>query len=268
MIDEFDSERSLQDFVGRAHIEKIQYFYNEFYRRAKDSKAHSELCRKVYGQDFCQHGMLDMNQLDRLIAVSRLNKDTRVLELGSGTGFITEYISDMTQCRITGIDISVEAVEHASARTKDKRSRVVFETKNMENLNYPDGTFDTVISIDTLYFVKDLENTVRQMVKVLKPKGSMYMFYHVDPDLGDCPGADPVRCSQLGVVLDRLSLNYQAIDFTAENSKHWELRRQVLSELKTQFKEEDNMYLYDSRMEECMSNMCDFYRFLYMVEQV
>jgi hypothetical protein len=95
----------------------------------------------------------------------------------------------------------------------------------------------------------------------------MYIFYHVDPDLEDCPGLDPARCSQLGMVLDRLGLKYQAIDFTAENKKHWELRQQVLLELRAKFEEEDNMFLYDSRMEESMSNMCDFYRFLYVVEQ-
>ncbi len=267
MIDEFDPERSLHDFIDHAHVEKILFFYNEFYRRAKESKAHSELCRKVYGQDFCQHGMLDMNQLDKLVEVSRLNKDALVLELGSGTGLITEYISDVTQCRITGIDVSVEAIQHASARTEGKRDRIVFEAKNMEKLDYPDGTFDAVISIDTLYFVKDLESTIRKIVKVLKAKGSMYIFYHVDPGLEDCPGLDPARCSQLGRVLDGLNLRYRVVDFTTENKKHWELREQALLELKEKFEEEDNMFLYDNRMEECMSNMCDFYRFLYMVEQ-
>jgi hypothetical protein len=104
-------------------------------------------------------------------------------------------------------------------------------------------------------------------VKMLKAKGSMYVFYHVDPGLEDRPGLDAARCSQLGVVLDRLDLKYQVIDFTAENKKHWDLRERVLLELRAKFEEEDNMFLYGSRMEECMSNMCDFHRFLYMVEQ-
>ena len=76
MTKEFDPERSLHGFVDHVHNEKIVDFYNEFYRRAKESEAHSELCRNVYGQDFCQHGMLDMNQLDKLIEVSRFDRDT------------------------------------------------------------------------------------------------------------------------------------------------------------------------------------------------
>jgi SAM-dependent methyltransferase len=267
MIDEFDPEKSLHQFIDHVHNKKILDFYNEFYKRAKESKAHSELCRNVYGEDFCQHGMLDMNQLDRLIEVSKLNRDTRVLELGSGAGLVAEYISDVTQCWITGIDISAEAIEYASARTKDKKNKIVFEIGDMADVCYPDNAFDAVISIDTLYFVKNLEGTIRNAVKSLRPKGRIYIFYHVDPDLGDCPSLDPVRCSQLGVALDKVGLEYQVIDFTIENIKHWELKTQVLLELRTKFEEENNLLLYSSRMEECMSNMCYFYRFLYIVER-
>lgn len=262
----FDPEKNLHGFLDCVHNEKILNFYNEFYKRAEESKVHSEFCRLVYGQDFCQHGMLDMYQLDKLIEVSKLNKDNYVLELGSGIGLITEYISDITQCQITGIDIATEAIEHASERTKDKKNKILFETKDMENLDYSDNSFDKVISIDTLYFVKDLESTIKNIIKVVKPEGSMYLFYHVDPD-EIAPGFDPVRCSHLGAVLDRLSLKYKTIDFTRENNKHWELKKQVLLELRTMFEEEDNMFLYNNRIEECLGNLGEFYRFLYIVEQ-
>ncbi len=268
MRNDFYSEINFYEFLDHVHNNKILNFYDEFYKRAVKSKAHSELCRLVYGRDFCQQGMLDMNQLDKLIEVAKLNKDYHVLELGSGTGLITEYISDMSQCQITGIDISAEAIEHASERTKDKRDRIVFETVDMENLNFPENSFDTVISIDTLYYVKDLENTIRNIVKVLKPKGSMYIFYHVDPDVGDAPGSDPVNCSGLGTVLDKLNLKYRTIDFTRENKEHWELKKHVLLQLRNRFEEEDNMFLYNNRMEECMDNLGEYHRFLYIVEQI
>lgn len=263
-----NGSKNLHEFLDCIHTEKVVYFYNEFYKRAKESKAHSEFCRLVYGQDFCQHGMLDMHQLDKLIEVSKLNKDNLVLELGSGTGLITEYISDITQCQITGIDIAAEAIELASERTRDKKNRIVFEIKDMDHLDYPDNTFNAVISIDTLYYVKDLESTIKNIVKVLKPEGSMFIFYHVDPDVGNAPGFDYARCSELGTVLDRLNLKYQTIDFTKDNNKHWELRKQVLLELRTKFEQEDNMFLYNNRMDECLDNLGEYCRFLYIVEQI
>lgn len=244
----------------------ILFFYNEFYKRAEKSSAHSEFCRLVYGQNFCQHGMLDMNQLNKLIDAAELNNNSHVLELGCGNGFITEYISDKTQCKITGIDIAENAIEHAKIRTILKRDRLVFETGSMENLDYPDNSFDAIISIDTLYFVGNLKNVIQSVSRVLKPGGSMYIFYHVPPEVGNDPGSDPAKCSYLGKVLYDLDLKFLTIYFTKENRQHWELKKQVLEQLRTKFEEEGNMFLYNNRMEECMYNLGEFYRFLYIVE--
>lgn len=241
------------------------YFYNEFYKRAEDSKVHSEFCRRVYGEDLCQHGMLDMNQLHRLIEVSKLDNNSKVLELGCGNGFITEYISDRTLCHITGIDIAVEAIEHAKDRTKDKWDRLFFQTMSMDSLDYKENSFDAIISIDTLYFVKDLESALKSMYRVLKPEGTAYIFYHVPPDVVNRSGSDPAQNSMLGNVLNCLNYEYQIIEFTEENKKHWELKKQVLLELKPKFEEEDNMFLYNNRMAECMGNLGEFYRFLYII---
>lgn len=241
------------------------YFYNEFYRRAEESKAHSEFCRLVYGKDLCQHGMLDMDQLHRLIEVSKLDNNSKVLELGCGNGFITEYISDRTLCHVTGIDIAVEAIEHAKDRTKDKCDRLFFQTMSMDSLDYKENSFDAIISIDTLYFVKDLESVLKSIYRVLKPDGTVFIFYHVPLDVVNRSASDPAQNSMLGSALNHLNYNYRIIEFTEENKKHWELKKQILLELKPKFEEEDNMFLYNNRMAECIGNLGEFYRFLYIV---
>lgn len=263
---DFNPEKNLDEFINFVHNGKIAHFYNEFYLKAKNSQAHAEFCKQVYGQDLCQHGMLDMHQLTKLIETSKLNKDDHVLELGSGIGLITEYISDITQCRITAIDIAAEAVEAANKRVKDKNKRIVFETKDMDNLDYPDNYFDKVIAIDTLYYVKDLDHTIKDILRILKPNGSMYIFYHTHPDEISYPNSNPASCSELGIVLNRLGIAYQTLDLTNENKKHWQLKKQVLLQLQTKFEQEGNIYLFNNRMEECLDNLGDYHRFLYIVE--
>jgi SAM-dependent methyltransferase len=260
------AEKGLRGFFDHVRTQKIQRFYDEYYARAQGSQAHSEFCRLVYGQDFCQHGMLDMNQLDTLLDVARLHPDSLVLELGCGAGFIAEHISDRTGCRVVGVDISSAAIERARARTeREKRERLTFEAGDIERLDYPDLRFDAVIAIDTLYFVDDLKNVVRRAAKVLKPGGAMYLFYHVHPDVGQ--DADPANGSPLALALRELDLAYRTFDLTRENREHWELRREVLSQMKEQFEEEDNGFLYDTRMDEYGQSFGDYYRFLYVVEQ-
>ncbi len=259
-----NSEEALHDFLDHVRTENILNFYNEYYQRAQNSRAHSEFCKLVYGHDFCQHGMLDMNQLDRLIEMTGIQKNSCVLELGCGAGLIAEYISDKTGCQMMGIDISSVAIEQASERTK-KKDRIFFATTNMESLDYPEGSFDAVISIDTLYYVKDLENTVERILKALKHDGTMYAFYHVHPDVSAF--CDPVNGSPLGSALNRLHVAYRVIDFTDENKRHWELRRRALLELRTKFEQEGNMFLYNTRMDEYRQNFGEYFRFLYIAER-
>ncbi len=269
MSNRLKSEEGLHEFFDHVRTGKIQHFYDEYYTRAQKSQAHSEFCRQVYGRDFCQHGMLDMTQLDRLIEVARLQQNSLVLELGCGTGFMADYISDKTQCQMVGIDISPAAIEQARVRANGAKKKVIFEAKDMEKLDYPERHFDAVISIDTLYFVEDLENAINGIARILKPNGIMYMFYHVHPDVErpDDPCPDPAGRSPLGVVLDGLKLAYKTVDLTRENKEHWELRKEVLLKLRSRFEEEGNLFLYDTRMDECMQNFGDYHRFLYIVER-
>src|SRR5512138_1432406 len=160
------SEEGLRGFFERARTEKIQRFYDEYYARAQRSEAHSEFCRLVYGHDFCQHGMLDMSQLDRLLEVANLKSDGVVLELGCGAGLIAEHVSERTRCRVVGVDISSTAIEQARARAeRDGRTRLTFEAKDIEKLDYPERSFDAAISIDTLYYVDDVESVVRRTAR-------------------------------------------------------------------------------------------------------
>jgi ubiquinone/menaquinone biosynthesis C-methylase UbiE len=262
MSDKPASGRGLRKFFDHVRTTKIQLFYDEYYARAQESQAHSEFCRLAYGHDLCQHGMLDMRQLDRLLEVARLRPGSLVLELGCGAGFMAEYVSDRTGCRIVGIDISSAAIERARARTHGKRERLTFEAMDMEKLDYPEHHFDAVISIDTLYYVDGLENALKRVASVVKPGATMCLFYHVDPDAA---GADPARDSHLAVALGELDLAYRVIDLTAENREHWELRREVLLGLKDRFEEEGNTFLWETRMDEYSQGFGEYHRFLYVV---
>jgi ubiquinone/menaquinone biosynthesis C-methylase UbiE len=242
-------------------------FYEEYYKRAEISRAHGEFCERVYGRNFCQHGMMSMEQLDEIIKQAEPLKDRKVLELGCGNGHITEYISDNTQWSILGIDIAENAISEAQSRTIEKREKLNFEVKSMDNLDYEKESFDAVISIDTLYFVKSMEGTLEDMMRILRPDGSVYIFYHVPPFEEEEKRKSPERNSDLGQLLKKMGLSYRVKDFTNENRQHWELKRKVLAELKDKFEEEGNMFLYNNRMNESESNMIDFYRYLYIINK-
>lgn len=235
-----------------------KYFYDEYYKAAEESKAHSEFCEIVYGANMCQHGMADIKQISKLIELLDANKGSNILEIGCGSGYITEYISDNTGANITGIDISPVSIEMAKKRTRDKGNKLSFEAMNIYELSFSENSFDTIIAIDSLFFVNPFEDVVERMLNMLKPEGVMYVFYIYPPDI------EKLRFSE---ELKRLNICYETIDLTKENYEHWKLKENTLISLKHKFDEEGSSFLYENRMAECSGNLCDFKRYLYIVNK-
>jgi ubiquinone/menaquinone biosynthesis C-methylase UbiE len=246
------------------------YFYNEFFTRAVTSRAHAHFCERVYGRNLCQHGMLDMPQLEKLIEILALKPSSRVLELGCGNGMIAELISDTTSAHITGIDSSSVGIQQAASRTRCKVDRLAFIQGDMCKAVLPGSTFDTIIAIDAVYFASDLEALINRMRQLLVPGGQMGIFYSVwigAEDPIELLQADRTRLSE---VLNRLGLSYRVMDFSTEEREHWRRKYQVVCDLKPEFEAEGNAFLYCNRFTEAEGhqqyvNSGRLSRYLYLV---
>ena len=62
------------------------YYYQKFYPATQASAAHSELCRRVFGEDLCQEGRTDMVSLKDMLEIIDLKQGEHLLDLGCGAG--------------------------------------------------------------------------------------------------------------------------------------------------------------------------------------
>lgn len=89
----------------------------------------------------------------------------KVLDVGVGTGmFAVELMKYTTD--ITGIDVSEKMLD--IARSKGLTNVAVGDAVS---LDFPDESFDLVISITALEFIKEYERAVSEMVRVCKKGG-------------------------------------------------------------------------------------------------
>ena len=114
----------------------IWYWYKDFYIAIKNSTAFSEYCQLVFGKDLGQHGFSDINQINKMLEIVKPDEMSEVLDIGCGNGKIAEYISDLTQASVTGVDYIAEAINQALKRTEDKRNRLHFKVGNIETLDF------------------------------------------------------------------------------------------------------------------------------------
>lgn len=226
-------------------------WYGDFYAALPTSKAHSEMCRRVFGRDLSQHGFSDMAQLDRLIEVLALRPGDRVLDLGCGNGGIAAHICDCTGAHVTGVDYIPEAIRQAEERTQDRRDRLAFRVMSIDCLDFPAAAFDALISIDTLYFT-DLDPTLEGLKRVVRPGGQMGIFYSHGVMPWEDAAAFPRETLQpattpLGAALTRQGLAFRAWDFTQADYELARVRKHVVEELREQFEAEGNRFIYENR---------------------
>ncbi|HEV2801093.1 MAG TPA: methyltransferase domain-containing protein [Pyrinomonadaceae bacterium] len=226
------------------------YEYDNFFNRAEQSGAHALFCERVYGKNLCQHGLADISQLNRLLDVLRLSSTDRVLDAGCGNGRITEYLHEQTGAHYTGIDLSAEAVAQARARTSAKGDRLRFKVGNLNRLDFEPHAFDALVAIDTLYYVDDLEETLRQLVAVLKPAGQMGIFYTQWINHASERDALLPENTSLAVLLKKHDLNFTYVDLSRAEAEHWQKKLSVLEQLKPEFEREGNLDLYHYRHSE------------------
>ncbi len=245
-----DAGRPLGDAYHRERPDMYWYYYQRFYPAAHASAAHSRLCERVFGADLCQEGMTDMAALEDLLGLLDLKPGDHLLDLGCGAGVIAEYISDQTGARVTGLDYSAPAIAVANERTADKRGRLTFLKGDMNALDLPERSFDAAISLDTLYWVADLADTLSQVARTIKPGGQIGIFMLQGRRAGDPPEILEADNTRLAQALSKLNLRYQAYDYTAQNAEFWKRNKDAATALRDDFEAEGNGFIAASLIRE------------------
>jgi ubiquinone/menaquinone biosynthesis C-methylase UbiE len=106
-----------------------------------------------------------------------------VLEIGFGTGLNLDYypiggetsLKENRVQKITTVDINPGMNKLAQKRISTSQIRVEYQVLNGEKLPMADGTFDTVVSTWTLCSIKNVEQAIAEIYRVLKP-GSKFIF--------------------------------------------------------------------------------------------
>jgi arsenite methyltransferase len=131
---------------------------------------------------------------ERLIDTLRLSGSEHVLDVGCGRGLLVNGVARrLNKGKAFGIDLWQETDQSgnspkaalANAKAENVTDRVDIRTADMRNLPFPDKSMDAVISSIAIHNVPDKngrEKTIREIVRVLKPKGRIAIqdFCNID----------------------------------------------------------------------------------------
>ncbi len=114
--------------------------------------------------------------------------DSRILDAGAGTGLVGKFLSEAGYRDLTAIDMSPGMLEEARAKGvyRQMRRMVLGET-----LDFPDDTFDAVVSIGVLTQGHAPASSLDELVRVTKPGG--HVMFTLRPDLYETAGFREMR---------------------------------------------------------------------------
>ena len=93
----------------------------------------------------------------------------RVLDLGCGYGWHCAYAAQHGAAAVLGTDLSEKML--ATAQAKNGAPQITYRRSAMEDLAFPDGSFDVILSSLALHYVRDFVPLVERIVRWLTPGG-------------------------------------------------------------------------------------------------
>ena len=148
---------------------------------------------------------------------------TRVLDVACGTGNVAVPLA-RTGAAVTGVDIAPNLLAQARDRAAAESLSITFDEGDAEQLPYPDGSFDAVVTMFGAMFAPRPEVVAAELARVLKPGGLLAMAnwtpgsfsgqmfrignLHIPPPPGILP---PVLWGDPDTVRDRLAPHFDGI---------------------------------------------------------
>lgn len=95
----------------------------------------------------------------------------RMLDLGCGYGWHCAYALEHGACSVTGVDLSEKMLAVAQAKIADPRA--TFLRAAIEDVRFPDASFDLVFSSLALHYVADIAAVFQNACRWLAPDGTL-----------------------------------------------------------------------------------------------
>lgn len=184
--------------------------YEQFYTMAARSDVFRRFCAEAFGEDLSQDGFSDIGQINKILEYMPQKEEVHILDIGCGNGKMLGYLQKKTDAFIHGFDYSQEAIRTAKLLFPIRSD---FRRGLIGGIDYPDNSFDMIISMDSMYFADHMGKFVGQLWKWLRTGGVFFCAYQE----GDVmPKTEHANTSELAKALQNNGIAFELSDITKD----------------------------------------------------
>lgn len=138
----------------------------------KENKYDDPIFFQKYGQMArSQQGLAGAGEWAELRKLLPDFRGLSLLDLGCGYGWHCKYAAEQGAASVLGTDISQSMLEEAARRNSGPN--IQYRQAAMEDLSFPDGSFDVVLSSLAFHYIQDFPALVQRISRWLKPGGQL-----------------------------------------------------------------------------------------------
>ncbi len=138
----------------------------------KENKYDDDQFFNKYGEmNRSKYGLSGAGEWSELQKILPNFKNKRVLDLGCGYGWHCKYAVENGASHVLGTDISHKMLEVAKEINSDVN--ITYQCSAMEDLSFPEETFDIILSSLAFHYIKDFNKLVQEITKWIKIGGEI-----------------------------------------------------------------------------------------------
>ncbi len=111
-----------------------------------------------------------------------IEEDHKILDIGCGGGkTVNKLAKAIRNGKVYGIDhsdVSVRSSTKLNSYLIDQ-NKVEIQRASVSSIPYPDNSFDIVTAIETYFFWPNLESDMKEVLRVLRPKGKLLLVSEI-----------------------------------------------------------------------------------------
>ena len=241
-------------------VDKAQDYYN--------STPADEFYFKIWGGDHIHVGIYNHSKesikdaspriVEIMASKVNLNKDTKLLDLGSGYGGAARYLAKKFGCEVTCLNLSETQNERNIQLNKkhDLDHLITVVEGNFEDIPFPDNSFEVVWSQDAIVHSANRVVVLEEVSRVLKDDAE-FIFTDLMQTY-DCPK------SILKPVLDRIHLDsLGSFGFYVEQARKLGVKKSEVTDLSEHLTThylrvmEETLKRYDEMVDICGKDYID-----------
>lgn len=121
---------------------------------------------------------IDIKWRKKVVKLVKATNPESILDIATGTGDLAINLAETNASKIVGLDISSGMLEIGKEKVNKKglANKIDMVLGDSENMPFEDNTFDAITVAFGVRNFENLENGLREILRVLKPKGTFVIL--------------------------------------------------------------------------------------------